>query len=65
VLRVYILRLNPSVSNHHFSHVSLCLTHNFTTWNSFITYMLHISVGSCHCQPVNKSFVMQCTNFIH
>lgn len=65
VLRVNKLRLNTSVSHCHFSHVSLCLTHNFITWNSFITYMLHISMGTCHCQPVDKSFVLQCTNFIH
>jgi len=53
-----------SVSCCHFSQVSLCLTQNFIAWNIFITYMLHISMGSWHCQPVDKSFVMQCTNFI-
>jgi len=42
VLKIYKLRLNTSVLPCHFSHVSLCLTHNFITWNSFITYMLHI-----------------------
>jgi hypothetical protein len=65
VLGVNKLRLNTSVAHCHFSHVSLCLTHNFITWNSFVTYMLHISMESCHCQPVDKSFVLQCTNFIH
>jgi len=43
VLKVYKLRLNTSVLLCHFSHVSLCLTHNFITWKFYYIHATHFN----------------------